>query len=284
MTLFDIIMPRHIAKKIPWKMIPEGINLCLNNAVRLLEDAMILLENDRIQNGLVNGILAQEEFAKVLFLYSHYEKNKGKDISKTQVGKKFRLHRPRLKLYHKLEFQRKGLAKYNRSIVKYTKEASTMQQHLKEVFTYVDWAIYEWQSPSHPFGIINLQGIKKQVIDEIVTVLLENLKQLLQDKRFVKIIYSTIIETPKANVINKIIIKYCKDAKGVSITTDENEIQISLNTKSGNLDAKIKKQINDELVQRYTEHEINIFYEEKNWIPLTEDEKKIKTRTVIDNF
>ena len=277
-------MPQYIAKKIPWKMIPEGINLCLNNAIRLLEDVMILLENNRIQNGLVNGILAQEEFAKVLFLYSHYKKNKDKDISKTQVAKKFRLHRPRLKLYHKLEFQRKGLAKYNRSIVKYTEEASTMQQHLKEVFTYVDWAIYEWQSPFHPFGIINLQGIKKQVINEIVAGFLKNLKQILQDERFVKILDSTIIEVPKADVINKIINKYCKDVKGVNITTDENEIQISLNTKSGNLNAKIKKQINDTLAQRYLEHKINIFYEENNWIPLTDDEKKTKTRTVIDNF
>ena len=68
MRISHILIEMKPAKKeydvIPKEEIPEGIACCIQNSLRLFDDAKFLFENNRFSNAVVNLILAKEELAK----------------------------------------------------------------------------------------------------------------------------------------------------------------------------------------------------------------------------
>lgn len=74
----------------------EGIGSCLRTSKRYVNDARLLLNNDSLENAILLGIYATEEFVKVHTLSQELEQQKGRRVVQVEA-KLFSSHDYKLK-------------------------------------------------------------------------------------------------------------------------------------------------------------------------------------------
>ena len=175
-------LQRHL---IPLKHIPKGVRLCYENCKRLFDDAVLLEDKKRFSTSIANVILAQEELAKALILFGHYQS--GSDISKKDVKEIFRNHRLRLEEFSdyffgvRLKLSKEAIAKF--------RLFSIISQNTKEQHMYVDWSEKGWISPKSSVKPIEEGGRDINWVMQIA-FLDACLKELKKDENFQKVLSS----------------------------------------------------------------------------------------------
>ena len=134
--------------------LPQGAEICLKNAERLLEDAKILFREDRYPSGHVLAMLSHEEVAKAFFLLDFYERRE--DLRKKQWEKitKGRAHSRKLDLIQRKEIEWIDKVLWEKTeltenLSESLKRLARAEQIIKERLTYVDYSFskHEWMNP-----------------------------------------------------------------------------------------------------------------------------------------
>jgi len=134
---------------IPTESLDEGIQLCLANAERLLNDAQHLNGEERYSSAMLLAAIAIEEAGKGLTLLRAKENNKNLDNGEQK--KVFRLHQfkikqalagvPHLRLDMKTRMPQHEIEEIARTVTDAVDSAKLEQ-------TYVDWKKGRWHSPT----------------------------------------------------------------------------------------------------------------------------------------
>ncbi len=162
--------------EIPYKKLPEGINLSFKNFIRLHSDAQFLAQDKRYQSALPLLILAKEELAKAILLYQNYKKSES--MKNKRLENTFESHKFRLREFTKFMFS-EGSGMDEKEVERVlTFEYYFADRDHRESSIYVNWTKEGWIEPSKFFFThdLSLQRIFtekrfKFIQDEILSVL-----------------------------------------------------------------------------------------------------------------
>ncbi|MDA3837701.1 MAG: AbiV family abortive infection protein [Candidatus Delongbacteria bacterium] len=135
--------------KLNSSQIADGMNAANENAVRLVEDAKLLFENDRLASALALAILSIEESGKVAILRSLAISSEGKDLK--EGWKRYRSHRAKNAHWIAVDLILKGANKLSdfSTVTDENADHPHVLDQLKQVALYTDclgdahWSIPE---------------------------------------------------------------------------------------------------------------------------------------------